>query len=346
MPSNRRPADRLPPEAAAAARARRLALGLLAASAAGLASAPLLAQTGPYPNRPIKLIVPLGAGSTADIVSRYAGQELAKVLGQSVVIENKPAAGGTVAMGDLARAAPDGYTIGFASQGTLVFNQAIYSKPGYDSIKDFRPIAFVGGVSNVMIVPPASTARAPADIVTQAKAKPGQVTFSSGGAGTSHHLSGVLFARQTATDLLHVPYKGAPQGILAVMSGEVAMGFFNTPTVISQVKDGKLRALGVTSLKRSPLLPDVPTLDEQGIKGYEVNTWFGFVAPAGTPDAVVDKLHQGFTRVFASQEAKDKLGPMGFDLAPPTSPAAFARIVADDLQHWVPVVKASGAKAD
>ncbi len=343
MPSTAHPALRPLRPLRSCARRTVASLGL-----AGLAALllPLAAAAQDFPQRPIRLLVPLAAGSTADIVSRFAGQELAKLLGQPVVIENKPAAGGTVAMGDLARAAPDGYTIAFASQGTLVFNQAIYNKPGYDSIKDFRPVTLIGGVSNVMIVPPASTARAPADIVTQAKAKPGQVTFSSGGAGTSHHLSGVLFARQTATDLLHVPYKGAPQGILAVMSGEVAVGFFNTPTVISQVKDGKLRALGVTSLKRSPLLPDVPTLDEQGIKGYEVNTWFGFVAPAGTPDAVVDKLHQGFTRIFASQEAKDKLVPMGFDLAPATSPAAFAKIVADDLQHWVPVVKASGAKAD
>ncbi|MFN0183539.1 MAG: Bug family tripartite tricarboxylate transporter substrate binding protein [Aquabacterium sp.] len=306
--------------------------------------APAWAQD--YPARPIKLLVPLGAGSTADIVSRFAGNELAKALGQPVVIENKPAAGGTVAMGELARSAPDGYTIAFASQGTLVFNQAIYSKPGYDSLKDFKPVSLIGGVSNVMIVPPTSPARAPADIVAQAKAKPGDVTFSSGGAGTSHHLSGVLFARQTGTELLHVPYKGAPQGILAVMSGEVAVGFFNTPTVISQVKDGKLRALGVTSLVRSPLLPGVPTLDEQGIKGYEVNTWFGFIAPAGTPDAVVERLNQAFNRIFAGAEARDRLLPMGFDLAPAGPPAAFGKLIADDLGRWVPIVKASGAKAD
>jgi tripartite-type tricarboxylate transporter receptor subunit TctC len=311
----------------------------------------LLAATGtasaqPYPNRPIRLVVPLAAGSTADIVSRFAGEQLGKALGQSVVIDNKPAAGGTVAMGDVARAAPDGYTIGFASQGTLVFNQAIYSKAGYDSLKDFRPVAFVGGVSNVMIVPPMSAAQSPADVVAAAKAKPGDLTFSSGGAGTSHHLSGVLFARDTGTELLHVPYKGAPQGILAVMSGEVAMGFFNTPTVIGQIKDGKLKALGVTSLKRSPLLPDVPTLDEQGIKGYEVNTWFGFVAPAGTPNDIVERLHQEFSRIFVSAEARDKLGPLGFDLAPAAPPAEFSKTIAADLARWVPIVKASGAKAD
>jgi tripartite-type tricarboxylate transporter receptor subunit TctC len=319
---------------------------LAAGAASMIVATTALAQAGPYPNRPIRLLVPLAAGSTADIVSRMAGQEVAKLLGQSVVIDNKPAAGGTVAMAELARAAPDGYTIGFASQGTLVFNQAIYSKPGYDSAKDFKPLAFIGGVSNVMIVPPNSVAKAPMDIVAAAKAKPGELTYSSGGAGTSHHLSGVLFARSTGAELLHVPYKGAPQGILAVMSGEVAMGFFNTPTVLSQIKDGKVKALGVTSLARSPLLPQVPTLDEQGIKGYEVNTWFGFVAPAGTADEVVDKLHVAFTRALGGAEARDKLGAQGFDLAPPTPPAAFAKIIADDLAKWVPIVKASGAKAD
>jgi tripartite-type tricarboxylate transporter receptor subunit TctC len=322
-----------------------LCAGALAAAVLSLCAAPAaLAQD--FPNRPIKLIVPLAAGSTADIASRFAGQELAKLIGQPVVIENKPAAGGTVAMSELARAAPDGYTIGFASQGNLVFNQAIYSRPGYDSLKDFRPISLIGGVSNVMVVPPSSSARNPADIVAQAKAKPGQLNFSSGGNGTSHHLSGVLFARDTATELVHIPYKGAPAGILAVMSGEVTMGFYNTPTVISQIKDGKLKALGVTSLKRSPLLPDVPTLDEQGVKGYEVNTWFGFVAPAGTPDAVIDRLNQAMNRVFASSEAKDKLGPLGFDLSPPVTPSVFAKIISDDLTRWVPVVKASGARAD
>lgn len=299
-----------------------------------------------YPSKPIKLLVPLAAGSTADIVSRYAGNELGKALGQPVVVENKPGAGGTIAMAELARSAPDGYTIAFASQGTLVFNQAIYSKPGYDSIKDFAPVGFVGGVSNVMIVPPASAAKAPLDVAAAAKAKPGELTFSSGGAGTSHHLSGVLFGNVTGTQLTHVPYKGAPQGVQAVMSGEVAMGFFNTPTVISQIKGGLVRPLGVTSLKRSPLLPSVPTLDEQGIKGYEVNTWFGFVAPAGTPSDVVAKLNAEFNRIFQSAEAKDKLGPQGFDLAPPMTPAAFGKVIADDLASWVPIVRAAGAKVD
>ncbi len=326
------------------ATARRTALVAAAVALTTLAHGAAYAQT--YPTKPIRLLVPLAAGSTADIVSRFAGQELSKALGQPVVIENKPGAGGTIAMAELARAAPDGYTIEFASQGTLVFNQAIYAAPGYDSIKDFAPVAFIGGVSNVMIVPPASAATKPADVVAAAKAKPGELTFSSGGAGTSHHLSGVLFGQITGTQLVHVPYKGAPQGVQAVMAGEVAMGFFNTPTVIAQIKAGSVKALGVTSLTRSPLLPNVPTLDEQGIKGYEVNTWFGFVAPAGTPPEIVNKLNTEFNRIFASAEAKDKLGPQGFDLAPPMTPAAFGKIIANDLAKWVPIVKASGAVAN
>jgi tripartite-type tricarboxylate transporter receptor subunit TctC len=314
--------------------------------AAVVAAAPALASAQPYPAKPIRLLVPLAAGSTADIVSRHTGQELAKALGQPVVVENKPGAGGTIAMAEVARAAPDGYTIAFASQGTLVFNQAIFAKPGYDSAKDFQPIAFLGGVSNVMIVPPTSAASTPADVIAAAKAKPGASTYSSGGAGTSHHLSGVLFARVTGTELTHVPYKGAPQGVLAVMAGEVSMGFFNTPTVIGQIKEGKVKALGVTSLKRSPLLPNVPTLDEQGVKGYEMNTWFGFVAPAGTPPEIVARLNAEINRIFASQESREKLAPQGFDLAPPMSPAQFSKLIVEDLATWVPIVKASGAKAD
>ena len=321
------------------------AIVVVLAALAGLGTSAAADAQG-YPLKPIRLLVPLAAGSTADIVSRFAAQELGKALGQSVVVENKTGAGGTIAMAELARAAPDGYTIAFASQGTLVFNVAIYANPGYDPIKDFAPVGFVGGVSNVMIVPPGSTATKPADVIADAKAKPGQLTFSSGGSGTSHHLSGVLFGSMTGTDLVHVPYKGAPQGVLAVMTGEVSMGFFNTPTVIGQIKDGKVKALGVTSLKRSPLLPNVPTLDEQGVKGYEVNTWFGFVAPARTPPEIVQRLNTELIRIFASTEAKEKLGPQGFDLAPPMAPAAFAKVIADDLATWVPIVKASGATSN
>jgi tripartite-type tricarboxylate transporter receptor subunit TctC len=316
---------------------------------AGIAAV-LVATSGgalpqPYPAKPIWLIVPFAPGSTADIVSRYTAQELSKALGQPVVVENKPGAGGTIGTAELARAAPDGYAIGFASQSTLVFNQGIYATPGYDSVKDFAPIALLGRVSNVMVVHPSSAASTPADIIAVAKSKPGTVTFSSGGSGTSHHLSGVLFARATGTDLVHVPYNSAPQGVLAVMKNEVMMGFFNMPTVIGPIKDGRLKALGVTSLTRSSLLPDVPTLDEQGIKGYEVDAWAGFVAPAGTPLEILDRLNAELIKIFASAEAQKRLGSQGFDLSPPLTSAAFSQLIADDLMRWVPIVKASGAKA-
>ena len=315
--------------------------------AVALSCAPFaLTHAQSYPVKPIRLLVPLAAGSTADILSRTIGTELAVAIGQPVVVENKPGAGGTIAMAELARAAPDGYTIAFASQGTLVFNLSLYSKPGYDSLKDFAPILLVGGVSNVMVVPPGSAARTSMDIVAEARAKPGVLTFSSGGSGTSHHLSGVLFGQLTGTNLVHVPYKGAPQGILAVMSGEVNMGFFNTPTVINQIKENKLKALAVTSLKRSPLLPELATLDSSGVKGYEVNTWFGFAAPANTPADIVNKLHDTIGKILATPAIREKLGAQGFELAPLLPPASFAKLIRDDLATWPAIIKASGATVD
>jgi tripartite-type tricarboxylate transporter receptor subunit TctC len=305
-----------------------------------------IAMAQDYTTRQIRLIVPLAAGSTADILCRIVGTELGKRLEQPVVVENKTGAGGTIAMADLAHAAPDGYTIAFGSQGTLVFNQALYSKPGYDSLKDFAPIILIGGVSNVMIVPPTSTAKSALDIVAQSKSQPKELTFSSGGSGTSHHLSGVLFSQLTHTHLLHVPYRGSPQGVLAVMSGEVDMGFFNTPTVINQVKEGKLRALAVTSKERSPLLPALPTLDEAGVKGYEMNTWFGFIAPAGTPPAIVDRLNAEIAKIVATPAVRDKLAAQGFELEPPQPPSGFATRISDDMKKWPAIVKAAGAKAD
>ena len=305
---------------------------------------PAIAET--YPTRPIKLLVPQAAGSTADILSRIIGSELAKEMGQPVVVENKPGAGGTIATTEVARAAPDGYTIGFASQGTLIFNMSLYSKPGYDSLKDFAPIILIGGVSNVMIVPPNSDAKNVVDIIAAAKAKPGTVTFSSGGSGTSHHISGVLLSQITGIELQHIPYKGAPQGIMAVMSGEVNMGFYNTPTVINQIKDNKVKALAVTSLKRSPLLPGVPTLNESGVKGYEVNTWLGFIAPAGTSPEIVAKLHDHIGKILSMPAVKDNLAAQGVDIAPLQPSSAFAKLIQDEMNKWPAIIKKSGATID
>jgi len=189
-------------------------------------------------------------------------------------------------------------------------------------------------------------ASVPLEVAAEAKARPGTLTFSSGGAGTSHHLSGVLFAQMTGTQLVHVPYKQTPAGILAVMTGEVSMGFFNTPTVIGQIASGKLKPLGVTSLTRSKQLPDVPTLDEQGVKGYEMNTWFGFVGPAKLPAPVVERLNREINAVLAKPDVLASLAKQGFEIPPPATPAAFGKIIADDMAKWVPLIKASGARAE
>jgi tripartite-type tricarboxylate transporter receptor subunit TctC len=306
-----------------------------------LASPYVLADN--WPARPIKLLVPAAAGTTSDIVSRVIGTELAKRLGQPVVVENKPGAGGTIATAELARAAPDGYTIAFATLSTLVIDQVLFSAPGYNSLKDFVPLAFVGGVSNVMIVQRSNPASGPRDIVAAAKAKPGELTFSSGGNGSSHHISGVLFAQLTGAPIVHVPYQATPQALLAVISGEVTMGFFNTPTVIAQIRSGQVKALGVTSLTRSPLLPDVPTLDEQGIHGYEVTTWFGFIAPATTPPEIVARLNTEINGILSLPDVKRNWESQGFEVAPPRPPAAFLQLIRDETTKWIPIVKASGA---
>lgn len=317
---------------------------LWAVIAAALAPAHGTALADAYPTKTIRVIVPQAPGSAADVASRFVAERLSKALGQAIVVVNKAGAGGTIGMAELARAAPDGYTIGFASQGMLVHSQALYAKPGYDSLRDFAPIALTGRTSNVMIVHPESPASTPADIVVHAKAAPGTLTFSSGGAGTSHHMAGVLFGRMAGVDLVHVPYKGAPQGVLAVMTNEVAFGFFNPASVVRLIMDGKVKALGVTGLKRLRLLPNVPTLDEQGFTGFELSTWGGFVAPARTPPEIVGQLNAELIKILTAAEAGGETVLQGHDVPAPLTPAEFAAMIADDLARWVPIVKASGAK--
>jgi tripartite-type tricarboxylate transporter receptor subunit TctC len=319
---------------------------LHAAVAAAIAAAVDQSRAQNYPAKRIQLIVPLAAGSTADIACRFVATELTRALGQAVVVVNVPGAGGAIGTAQLARAAPDGYTIGFVSQGTLVFNQGLYVKPGYDSARDFAPLALLGRAPNVMVVHPSNPALSVTDVIADARAKPRESTFASGGSGTSHHISGVIFARTTGTDLLHVPYRSAPQGVQAVVSKEVTMGFFNTPMVLGLIRDGKLKALGITSRTRSPLLPDVPTLNEQGVTTFEVDAWAGFVAPAATPPVIVERLNSELNRILDSARARATLVSQGFDLAPPATPSAFAALVAADLERWIPMVKALGAKPE
>ena len=316
----------------------------LLAGTIAVAATPATAQA--WPAKPIRMIVPLAPGATADIVARIFADELGKSLGQNIVVDNKTGAGGTIGTAEAARAPADGYTMALVSQGTMVFNMGLYKTPGYDSLKDLAPVAVSGGVSNVLIVHPDNPAKTVADVLAQARAKPGELTFSSGGVGTSHHMSGVLLELRTGVKLQHVPYRATPAGIMAVVNGEVAMGLFNTPTVIGQIKAGKLKAIAVTSEKRSDLLPEVPTMIELGVKDYVVNTWMGFAVPAGAPEPAVARLNAEINRIGQLPQVREKMLAQGIEMLPPQPPAAAQKLVRDDLALWLPIIKASGASAE
>jgi tripartite-type tricarboxylate transporter receptor subunit TctC len=315
---------------------------LLAASAA----IPFAARAQTWPSRTIRLIVPFAPGATGDILGRLFAEQLTKSLGQPVVVDNKTGAGGTIAMAELARSPGDGYTMAVVSQGTLVYDIGLYKTPGYDPLKDMAPIVINVGVSNVLIVPPANPAKTVADVVAQARAKPGEFTYSSGGVGTSHHMSGVLLEMRTGLALQHVPYRATPAGIMAVANAEVAMGFFNTPTVLSLIKSGKLKAIAVTSAQRSDLLPDVPTMIESGIKDFVVDTWLGFAFPAGTPSELVDRLNAEIRRIGELPEMRKKMLEQGIEAWPSGGPEAARKLIQEDTALWLPIIKQSGASAE
>ena len=309
-----------------------------------LAAWPAHAQA--WPSRQITLIVPLAPGSTADIMARAIAEKIAPRLGQPVVVDNRPAAGGIVALQQLARAEPDGHTFGLVSQGTQVFAPLIQRAAGYDPVADFAAITPGSTVSNVLIVPPRSPFTSLADVLAAARANPAKLTYSSGGIGTSHHLSSVLLAHMAKIDVVHVPYRGAPAGIQAVMSAEVDFAFYNTPTVISQMKDGLLRGLAVTSAARSPLLPELPTMPEAGLPGYEIVTWMGFAAPARASRAAVDRLNAEIAAAFADAGLRERMAKIGFEFLPPATPDAFAQFIARDIDHWRPILAAANVKAE
>lgn len=326
--------------------AKRRALLAGAVALAAVPSAISSAGAQAWPAKPVRMIVPLAPGATADIVARIFAEELGKSLGQTIVVDNKTGAGGTIATAELGRSPADGYTMGLVSQGTMVFNIGLYKAPGYDSQKDLMPVAVSGGVSNVLIVHPDNPAKTVADLLTQARAKPGELTFSSGGVGTSHHMSGVLLELRTGVKLQHVPYRATPAGIQAVANNEVTMGLFNTPTVIGLIRGGKLKALAVTSEQRSALLPEVPTMIEAGVNDYVVNTWMGFAVPAGAPEPVVARLNAELNRIGQLPAVREKMMAQGIEMLPPGPPAAAQKLVRDDLALWLPIIKASGASAE
>jgi tripartite-type tricarboxylate transporter receptor subunit TctC len=297
-------------------------------------------HAAPYPDRPITIVVPFGKGTTADLVAVVVAEAMSRNIGQKVTVELKPGAGGGAAMEQVENAAADGYTLAMITQGTHVFNLSLYKTLRYDPNK-IIPITPIAAVSNVMTVHPSNPANTPLEVAAAARAAPGQLTYASGGVGTSHHLGGVLFASIAGVEITHVPHLVSVDGINKIVNGEITMGFFNIPTVIGQIKAGKLKALGVTSLTRSPHLPNVPTLDASGLKGYDLVTWFGFGAPAGTPPEIVQRLRDEFAKAAGDPAVKAKLDEAGLDPIDQMQPAEFARLIASDLAKWTPIIKAT-----
>ncbi len=332
---------------------RRSALGLALGHAltgalllmpALLTSAP--ARAADWPERTIRMIVPFAAGAGADTVGRTYAEELTKALGQQVVVDNKGGAGGLMGTAEGARAPADGYTLLLTSQGTTVFNLGLYKTLGYDPLKDLVPLNVTGTLPNVLVVSPTNPATSVADLIAQARAKPGELTYGSSGIGSSLHMSGVILEQRTGIKLQHVPYRGAPAAVLAVINGEVTMGFFNTPTVLGQIKAGKLKALAMTSKDRSALLPDVPTMMQAGVPDFDVAVWLGFAVPTNTPGAIVSRLNAEINRVSQNSQVREKLLVQGFEMLPPTSPEAARKLIVDDQALWLPIIRQSGAKAE
>ena len=272
---------------------------------------PVSAQPAAFPNKPIHFIVPYVAGGTTDLVARTVGAKIAENLGQPVIVENRGGAGGNVGMDAVAKAAPDGYTIGFGAISTNALNPHVYKTMPFDPRKDFAGISLLGYSTIVLEVATETPVKSVAELVAYAKKSSG-VTYATAGAGTSMHLSGVLFAQLTQTDMTHVAYKGSPPAINDLLGGHIKVMFDNLPASLPHIQSGKLRALAVAGSTRSPSLPDVPTIAEAGLKGYAVEPWFGVFAPAGTPPAITQKLNQAFVEALALPDVKEKLLRAGF----------------------------------
>jgi tripartite-type tricarboxylate transporter receptor subunit TctC len=311
-----------------------------------LAGATAAAAQGGYPNRPITIVIGFSAGGTTDIIARLISDELRKALGQPIVIENKPGAGGNIGADIVAKAKPDGYTLLMGSVGPLAINASLYKRMPYDNLKDLAPITLVAHVPNMLVVNPRTVpAQTFQEFVALAKANPGKYFYASTGSGTSSHLSGVLLNLQAGLDLTHVPYKGAV-ALNDVLSGESVQCMFATiPSAVQLVRGGKLRALAVTSLQRSGGVPDVPTIAESGFPGFDASSWFGLVGPAGLPREIALRLQGEVARILKDPALRERFIQQGADPVGNT-PDEFGQYMKNETAKWAKIVKASGAQAD
>ncbi len=297
-----------------------------------------------YPSKPIRMVVPFPAGGGIDTVARVIAPKLAESLGQPVIIDNRVGASGTVGTEAVAKAAPDGYTL-LATFASHAQNASLYPKLGYDTVKDFVPITLIATVPNILVINPSLPVKTVKELVALAKKHPDEILYASIGNGTPAHLSAELFNSMAGIRMTHVPYKGAAASIVALISGETQLTFTTVLVAMPHIKSGRLRALGVASLKRSTVLPDVPTIDEAGVRGYESNAWYGLLAPARTPQPILDQLHRETVKTLQNNDVRDNLKGQGAEPVG-NAPREFAVIIADEIEKWRRVVLATGARAD
>ena len=322
----------------------------LLAAATLLVLAPAVWAQGAWPNKPVKIVVPFAPGGTTDILARAIAPELSKAFGQPFIVENKAGAGGNVGAEQVAKSPNDGYTLFMGTVGTHGINRALYAKLGYEPQKDFAPITLVAGVPNVMVMnadkAKALNINSVPDFIKYAKANPGKLNMASSGNGTSIHLAGELFKSMTGTFMTHIPYRGSGPALLDMVAGNMDVMFDNLPSAMPHIKSGKLRAFAVTSGRRSDSLPDVPTVEEAGqLKGFEASSWFGLLAPAGTPADIVNRIQQETAKSLATPAMQERLRGLGA-IPSGNTPEEFTRFIDAEHKKWAAVVKASGAKVD
>ena len=309
---------------------RRAAIGAIALAAATLS---LGAAAQAYPTKPITIVVPFSAGGTTDILARLVGQYLTTELGQPVVVDNKAGAGGNIGGALAAKAPADGYTLFMGTVGTHAINAALYKKMPFDHVKDFAPLSRVANVPNLLVAHPSQPFKTVPEMIAYAKANPGKINFGSPGNGASPHLSGELFKSMAKVELTHIPYKGSAPAVSDLLGNQIAIMFDNMPSVIPHVRSGKLRAIAISTAQRSPELPDVPTIAEAGVPGYEAVSWFGLFAPAATPKPVLDKLSTALSKVLANPEVQKKISAQGGETVNET-PAQFAAFIRSETTKW------------
>jgi len=303
------------------------------------------AQAQNFPTRPITLVIPFAPGGSTSIIGRGIADKMSELLGEKIVVDNRPGAGGTVGTRAVAKSDPDGYMLVLGYTGTLAIGPSLYKKAGYDPRKDFAPIGMIGNAPNSLVVHPSFPAKTVAELIAYAKANPGKVNFGSAGAGTASHITGEYFARSAGISLVHVPYKGTGLALVDLIGGHIPMAFAPIPASHPNVSGGTLRALAVTSTTRSSLMPDVPTLAEAGLQGFDASLYYGLAAPAGTPRPIVDKLNKALRDALASDEVKRQLTADGTEITPGT-PEDYADFIDKDAKKWSELVKASGVEQE